>query len=324
MKPKNNYIEDDLVSVCIPVYNCEKYVKKCIESVINQSYKNIEIIIINNNSTDNTEAIVKGIKDNRIKYYKNQSTIILTENWNKCFKYSSGKYIKILCADDLINNKYIENMVEIFNSKRDIGIIFSNLNFIDDKENKILISDRNFRNSFLITKGNKFIKDIICCKKKIFSTPTSWILKSECLKQVKGFTLIKGNECCIDLEFISRVLINYDGFFCSNKLASYRLHSEQGTYTYFKEPYKVFSVYLNTENYILKEAKIKINNFEKYLMKLDIFRSGIRIAHKNHTINFKLLRYLIKNYGFMYFMAFLLPDYQVKIYKLGKKFKLKI
>ena len=97
-----------LITVVIPVYNMEKYLSKCIESVINQSYDNIEIIIINDGSTDSSLEIIKGyaLDDNRIK-------VITTNNQglsaarNRGIIEGRGKYIAFIDADDYISKEYI-------------------------------------------------------------------------------------------------------------------------------------------------------------------------------------------------------------------------
>ena len=80
------------ISIIVPIYNSEKYLKKCIDSLINQTEQELEIILINDGSTDNTEKIIKKYKDPRIKYYKNDNHGIgYTRNFG--IDISSGEYI---------------------------------------------------------------------------------------------------------------------------------------------------------------------------------------------------------------------------------------
>ncbi|MBR3146482.1 MAG: glycosyltransferase family 2 protein [Bacilli bacterium] len=90
------------ISVIIPVYNGEKYIRKCLDSVINQTKKEIEIVVVNDGSTDNTESIIKEYKDKRIKYFKNTNHGI---GYSRNFgvSKSSGKYIMFLDSDDYID-----------------------------------------------------------------------------------------------------------------------------------------------------------------------------------------------------------------------------
>lgn len=90
-----------LVSVLMPVYNGEKYLKEAIDSVLAQTYKKFELIIINDGSVDNTEDIILSFSDTRIRYIKNETNLKLIETLNKGIQLSNGKYIARIDADDV-------------------------------------------------------------------------------------------------------------------------------------------------------------------------------------------------------------------------------
>jgi len=95
------------ISIIIPVYNGEKYIKKCLDSVINQTKKEIEIIVINDGSTDNTEECIKLFNDDRIKYFKNTNHGIgYSRNYG--ISKSRGKYIMFLDSDDYMSENECE------------------------------------------------------------------------------------------------------------------------------------------------------------------------------------------------------------------------
>ena len=85
---------DDLISIVLPIYNGEKYMKQSIDSVINQTYANWELLIVDDGSTDNTAAIAREYaeKDNRIKYYKNPQNMRLPKTLNRGFSLATGDY----------------------------------------------------------------------------------------------------------------------------------------------------------------------------------------------------------------------------------------
>lgn len=111
-------METDMISVIIPVYNTAKYVGKCIESIINQSYKNLEILIIDDASTDSSFDICKDYADTdkRIKIIRNDRNIGLSGSRNIGIDISKGKYIAFVDSDDYIIRKYIETLY--FNIKK--------------------------------------------------------------------------------------------------------------------------------------------------------------------------------------------------------------
>ena len=99
------------ISVLIPVYNTEKYLKKCLDSVINQTLEDIEIIIVNDGSKDNSQKIIDEYarKDNRIKYYIQENSG-LGATRNKGIELATGEYIAFLDSDDWVENEYYELM----------------------------------------------------------------------------------------------------------------------------------------------------------------------------------------------------------------------
>ena len=138
------------VSVIIPCYNTEKYIEKCINSVINQTYKNIEIIVINDNSKDNTLKILNKYKyKNKIKIINNKINRGVGYSRNIGIKKATGDYILFIDSDDFLNTKNdIYNMVKEI---KDNDILFFRFNYY--YENKI-------KESKIITKEGKNTKEI--------------------------------------------------------------------------------------------------------------------------------------------------------------------
>ena len=88
----------DLVSILIPVYNRETLIEDTVQSALNQTYPNIEIIVVDNKSTDRTWDILEKLanRDSRIKIFQNKTNIGPVRNWKRCIDNASGKYGKIL------------------------------------------------------------------------------------------------------------------------------------------------------------------------------------------------------------------------------------
>src|ERR1035438_1370812 len=102
-----------LVSICIPTYNTGNYIAAAIQSVLDQTYTNLEIIITDNCSTDNTIEIINSFHDPRISYFRNDHNFGVEYNWNKSLKLAKGKYLKLLCADDIIYPDCIREQVSV-------------------------------------------------------------------------------------------------------------------------------------------------------------------------------------------------------------------
>lgn len=114
------------VSVIIPCYNKEKYVKCAVESALNQTYKNIEIVCIDDASTDNSNNILKELanKYNNIILLEECTNLGVCKARNKAIDIASGEYVLPLDADDIIEPSYIEKAVEILNNNSNISIVY--------------------------------------------------------------------------------------------------------------------------------------------------------------------------------------------------------
>jgi len=113
-----------LVTIGIPTYNrADNYLRQSLNAAVNQTYSNLEIIVSDNCSTDNTESVVKDFHDPRIRYFKQKVNIIANDNFNFCLNQARGEYFLLLHDDDLIDNDFIETCMKSTNYSTDIGII---------------------------------------------------------------------------------------------------------------------------------------------------------------------------------------------------------
>ncbi len=134
------------ISVIIPVYNVEKYLSRCLDSVINQTFSDIEIICINDGSTDNSSKILSEYadRDSRIKIV-NQKNSGLSAARNTGLKNMSGQYISFIDSDDWIDTNYYECLLSLMNENdADIvsaGIRIVNQGYVSDNPTKNLITD---------------------------------------------------------------------------------------------------------------------------------------------------------------------------------------
>lgn len=155
-----------MISVIIPVYNAHKYIKKCIESIIYQNYTDIEIIIVNDGSTDNSLQIINDFatKDNRIRVIniKNSGRSVAR---NTGIEHSSGQFIMFVDADDELEENAIKNLYNAINDN-DSDIAIGNTHVVYDVHQELKESDDWY---FTIRhKGNlkitdKLIEEIQCC-----------------------------------------------------------------------------------------------------------------------------------------------------------------
>ena len=158
-------MQNSLVTVIIPAYNCANCISYAIESVLNQTHKRYELIIVDDGSTDNTSEIVLKYKD-KIKYvYQDNGGVSRARNTG--IKISNGEYIGFLDADDVWDNNKLEIQLKAFGIQPDVGLIFSD--FRQTINNKVL-NDRHYEDTFNIFKEYNYK---IC---KLFDYKSSIVL----------------------------------------------------------------------------------------------------------------------------------------------------
>ena len=128
----------NLVSIITPMYNSEKFIEETIKSVINQTYKDWEMIIVDDCSTDNSPNIVKPYvdNDNRIKYIRAKSNQGVSHARNLALKEAQGQFIAFLDSDDIWNEEKLEKQIN-FMKEKDCAISFTSYELIDENNNKL-------------------------------------------------------------------------------------------------------------------------------------------------------------------------------------------
>ncbi len=132
--------DKDLVSIVMPSYNTSKYIKASIESVINQSYTNWELIIADDCSTDDTDEVIKPyLSDGRIRYLKNNKNSGAAVSRNYALREAKGKWIAFLDSDDLWHPEKLEKQIE-FMENGDYHFSYTNYEEIDEQSNPLGVS----------------------------------------------------------------------------------------------------------------------------------------------------------------------------------------
>jgi glycosyltransferase involved in cell wall biosynthesis len=123
-----------LVSILIPVYNREQYIEETVRSAASQTYSPLEIIVVDNCSTDNTWKIVERLagEDRRIRCFRNSENIGPVRNWIAAAGHATGEYCKILWSDDLMSPAFVALAVDAFLRHEDLAFVYSSVEFIND------------------------------------------------------------------------------------------------------------------------------------------------------------------------------------------------
>lgn len=247
------------VSVLIPTYNYARFLDEAIQSVLNQTFDDFELLIVDNCSTDNTEEVItKYLPDKRITYYVNDKNIGLVGNWNKCLQLAKGEYIKFLCADDKFHPHLLQKFVTVMAENKNVSIITS---FSEVFGVKTEIRTTPFSG---VISGQTIINNLI--NNKIYNwigEPTTVMFRRKDLKVGKFNDQLK---MVIDLEYWIRLLKVGDCYIIPEVLSYFRTHDETQTSNVLKRKYEHtfesynFATFIKTEGNLQSEDSLnKIN-----------------------------------------------------------------
>jgi len=211
---------EPLVSICIPVYNGEKYIRQAIESVLAQTYTNFELIISDNVSTDNTLNIVESINDDRVIISKNERNLGMVYNFNACVKKAKGKYLKILCCDDLLYPEAIQKEVEAFEKNSNVTVVTGCSNIINSS-GKIVMKRQLYKEDRLID-GKKFARKTLIAARNYFGETTVTMFKTKVAQAVKIFN---DESVFFGVDWDANLMMAYEGdvYYIAEPIACFRV-----------------------------------------------------------------------------------------------------
>ena len=280
---------NSLVSVIMNCYNCEKYLKEAIDSVLNQTYRNWEIIFWDNQSTDNSAQIVKSYDDKRIKYFYAQEFTPLGRARNLAIEKTNGKWVAFLDCDDIWDkNKLAHSFNELINYKNNnkVSLIYSKA-LVINKNNKIIYKHSKSPSGYI---HDKLLSD------GDFIVFSSIIVKKDILNQIGKIN--ENLNYCEDYELLLKVTKNYEAIGVDEYLISYRMHSDNITST------KVYENNIEVVNFL------KTYIFDTSLSIKTKYYVWLQISYRINSLSIKLLL----NNDFINFIALLRKNY---IYLIG-------
>lgn len=272
-----------LVSVIINCRNSEKYIFQSINSVINQTYIFFELIVVNNNSTDNTKKIIFSFDDNRIKYIELSKKKSLGAARNVALKKCKGDYIAFLDSDDQWMETKLEKTINNFSD--DIGLVFSDVIYFNSKKSFNLYDARKpyTGNCFedLILDYNLCISSCVVSKEKI-----------------TNLNFDENLNVCEDLEFFLRLAYVSKLKYIPETLVKYRIHDSNLSITNQDKFYDEFYIVLNNlsglniDDKVLKRI-IDVNfiNYAKFYWKNRKINKAYMELNKIKNLYFQVLIY---------------------------------
>ena len=279
-----------LVSIIIPNYNHSKYLDKRIQSCLNQTFQDFEIIILDDCSPDNSKEVIEKYRNHpkvtNIIYNKINSGSTFIQ-WNKGFELAKGEYIWIAESDDFCENHFLFTLVQLLNENKNLVLAFSFSQFVDSNGEIMLPITKDYNKNKII-KGNKFISLCMTSENMIWNASSALFRKSVLKHVAKDYTRYKAAG---DRLFWIEIAMNGNIGIVCKPLNYFRQHinkvSPQKVYdgTLYKEDYEIYN-FLKSKGFINKYNSFFIKNHYIY----DIYRNNLESEELKH--------YLIKMWGF--------------------------
>lgn len=263
-------MKQDLVSVIMPAYNAEKYIHMSIASVMRQTYENVELVIVDDASTDHTVKCVKQCETQwpgRIRLFVREKNGGTAAALNDAIELADGSYICWLSADDLYSDDMVESEVKYLKSNEQYDAVFSQCAFID--ENNQYLTEVTYESDYYKDMKQGMPGIITLMLKSNLWNGCSLLAKAECFKCGR-FNI--NYPCAQDYDFWLRMAANYDVGYLKQINVFWRYHSEQGSrkMNVNLDEIKVFFGVLSCEDVIKKlfakmKKKYTLENIMPYI-----------------------------------------------------------
>jgi len=280
-----------LISVLINCYNSEKFIKTAIQSVLNQSYNNFEIIIWDNRSNDCTKEIISSFRDNRIKYYLSKKHTNLSQARHNAIMRSSGNWFIFLDSDDFWEIDILSEQIKIILNDKRIGLIFCKAKIFNKEKNDTKWS-KSFNNRNIKIDSNDSLFDLLLKKNFIY------------ISSVLFNKNYYGNKLNInpklnfaeDYDILLKYSQKYKFRFIDKYLLNYRIHNNNLSIKHEKDNIKEILLIFKS---LLPNKKVNRAIYYQLTLHLIIYVKNLRFDLLLNLLkhNFNPLTYLI---GFYY------------------------
>jgi len=308
------------LSIIIIAYNTGKFISQAIRSVLYQTHKNLELIIINDGSTDSTKTIVEAFDDSRIRYFENEKNEGIVYSRNKGLELAKGEYIGMLDADDIAYPEKFEKQIDFLEKNNDFGMIGSRVKFIDK-------NGKQLPGSWKLKASPEMIPSIMLFKNYFLQSAV--LYRRECIRHYSFKTDFNIGE---DYLIWFDILKKWKAWNLQQYLVDYRIHNESITNKFIEEKLEkeksVFKIILDELNInpsdeqleihllirnnrpindlatlklvekwllIILEKNKGIGRYNQKMLTKVVFNRWLKACSKSKQLHFKMLYYFVKS-----------------------------
>lgn len=208
-----------LVTIAIPTYNNAEYLRTAIGAALRQTYENIEVIVVDDRSTDGSLEIARSYSDSRLRIVENERNLGLVGNHNKVLEEARGTYLKVLHADDVIVPEAVAEQVAALEEQPTAVLATSKRAIIDDRGKRLLGRGAPWPKG--VRRGAEVLAEIARSGRNLLGEPSAALFRVDAARRAGGYNAEW--TYCFDVEFASRMLLQGDLYFDNRELASFRV-----------------------------------------------------------------------------------------------------
>jgi glycosyltransferase involved in cell wall biosynthesis len=215
------------ISVVVPVRNGVPYIRRTIASIRNSSLGefNLEIIVVDNHSSDGTAEVIKEFSDMNIKLVRPPKPLYIHENWTLAINSASGEYIKLVCADDIIDEECLVSQFQILSDPKncEVSAVFGTRSLIDEFDNFVWQA-RTIDLPAGSIDGERVLKAIARAGTNILGEPLTALFRAEAIKNAMPWP--STHPYMLDLGGYLPILLEKNVFISNQHCGSYRVHKD--------------------------------------------------------------------------------------------------
>jgi glycosyltransferase involved in cell wall biosynthesis len=243
-----------LVSICIPAYNNGPFIEETLRCVLGQTFENLEVVIVDDCSTDDTVERIRKFNDPRIRFEANSKNLGMHDNWSKTLALSRGDYIKIVCGDDLIMPDCVEKQVRELSlpENADVAMVVCRRRIIGP-------SGRTAGGSFYKLRpgkysGEKVLRACVTAGTNLIGEPMAVLMDGATIRK---YNVTPGsNNYMIDFDIYTKVLSHGKLRMMKEELAAFRIHDTSMTRTLGMKHARMFVEFIR-QPWLRKEFHIR-------------------------------------------------------------------
>jgi glycosyltransferase involved in cell wall biosynthesis len=191
------------VSVCIPAYNAARFIREAVTSVLTQTFEDLELVVVDDASSDGTADIVEELADGRVRVMRNAKNLGAAGNWNRAMELTGGRFVKLLCNDDYLRPTCLEEQVASLESHPEVVLTAAKRNVVDEA-GRVLLRDRGLTTLEGVVDGPMAIRATVRSGTNIFGEPVCVLMRKEAVLRCGPFT--RELPYMIDVEYWTRLL----------------------------------------------------------------------------------------------------------------------